>query len=353
MKKRTPESAIVLQSLLWLDEPEILLLKKNTKEFVIAVASPDPIGDFGGGYHFVGASITERVLRDYQEEKFDLRFAMSHAMFGRFWAFSFDGESEHVELTRCKIDSELVRCSLPETGLFARVHDRIENIDEFVADVDAKFEIDGSWDLGEFSSFYGKMEDVYYIANDIRRFQNGSTSQSTKKIISETFQKPWRGGGSYRSYYKDIANDNAAFARLKVGGIQYNSPGFVRIEAKKQAFDDFVRMLEQYAANPKGIKKSYEKLHKYMSMHSLLKSSADTVLRPVISDQITLYANEIAETMNLMDFGNLCRMTEGNVLVAAKVQLSIVRRVENLYEFFEQGRVSYSDLRADPLNAET
>lgn len=352
MRKRAPETAQVVQTLLWYNDPEILFLKKNTKEYIIAVAYPDVIDGLDEGHHFVGASLTEKDVRDYQDEKCDLRFAMANASYGRFWAFAFDGVDPEVTLSRYNIRSEVVRAALPESGFFARSHERIDIVSEFIADTDEKFFIDGSWDLGEFSSFYGKMEDIYYIANDIRRFEDNGTSAKAKQQIRETFKKPWRGGGSYLSYYKDIANDNAPTARLKVGGIQYNSPGFVRVEAKRRAFDDMLSMLNSYGKHVQAVKESYNRLHKYLSTHSLLKSSADTTLRPVLEAQIIEYGRDLSEYVDNVHFDTLLEMAEKNVLVAAKVQMSILRRVERLYEFFEQGRVRHPSFEADPLMSE-
>lgn len=349
VKTRKPTKASLTQILLCYDQPEILLLKISAKEYVLAVASPVDFNEFGFGPYFVGASVTLKNLRDYQDEKCDLRFMLSSASYGRYWKFSFDSFDSSIDLNRCSLSDEGVVEAFPDGGFFARSHERIQLVTEFVPDVSEQFEIDGGWDLGEFSSFYGKMEDIYYIANDLRRFRAGSTSASDRRVISEAMQKPWRGGGSYVSFYKDIANDNAPTARLKVGGIAYNSPGHVRVKAKRVPFEDMISMIRLYSKNATESKIAYNKLHKYLGMHSLLQASADTMVRPAISEQIEIYGEEISQIHSGISFNLLKQMAAGNVLVAAKVQLSILRRIERLCEFFEQGRVAYAGLEVDPL----
>jgi hypothetical protein len=352
MARKIDETAVIKQCLLWYDQPEIMLLKKNAQEYILAVASPsDPVKP-DWQYQFVGASMTNRMVSEYQSEKFDLRFALSHANLRRYWIFNYDPKSPNVNLTKISKGSAFLEEALPEIGFFAREHDRIKVVDEFVPDADERFEIDGSWDLGEFSKFYGQVEDIYYILNDVRRYTDGRTSNVTKQSITDAFNRPWRGGGSYKGYYDNIANDNMPTAPLRVGGIQYNSPGFVRIKAKRQPFDDMIALLQSYAGEPIATRKAYTVLYKFLSSAGLLKASADVQISAEISRSIGQFSNALAEKLPGFSYATVKSMTGDNTLVTAKVLLSVYRRLDNLFHFFEQGRVSYEGLEVDALRSD-
>lgn len=339
------ERAKIQQILLYYNEPEILLLKKSAIEYIVAVGAVDDEDESV----FIGASMTLRQLTEYQEGKFDLRFLLSHANLRRYWKFSYNEVDVEVELSRVTRGSDAVAAALPDSGFFSRSHEDIDIVKLQVADADERFEIDGSWDLGEFSTLYGQIEDVYYILTDIRRYSNPSSSQKEKNQITSAFERPWRGGGSYVGFYDNIANDNLPVARLKVSGIQYNSPGFVKLKAKRESFDSMIALLQAYSHEPKLTRKSYIALYKFLSFGGFLKAPADTVISSVNDEEITKLAKGLESYMTGVSFDTLYEMSGKNTLVAAKVLMSVYRRVEKLFRFFEEGRVSYEGLDVDPL----
>jgi hypothetical protein len=342
------DTAKVEQILLWYDQPEILLLSRSNLEYILAVSSAASDND---NSQFVGASMTLKLLSDYQNGKCDLRYAMAHANLRRYWTFAFTGDEVEVKLARIKKSDSIVAESLPDSGFFAREHDMIEVAKRFVSDTEERFEIDGSWELNEFSRFYNQVEDIYYMFADLNRFEDPNVPKQTKQLITKAFDKPWRGGGSYLSFYDNIANDNLPTAPLKVSGIQYHSPGYVAIKAKKEPFDALVALLQSYAHSTAETRKAYLVLSRHLSHNGLLKRNTTNTATSPVTDRAVELANVLARLIPGVSYSSLAKMADGNKIIAAKVLLSIYRRVERLYEFFEEGRVRYGGLETDPLLA--
>jgi hypothetical protein len=344
------DSAQIAQILLWYDQPEIVLLKRSALEYIIAVSNAAGDND---GEAFVGASMTLKLLSEYQNGKCDLRYTMAHANLRRYWTFEFTGSETEVQLKRVKKSDPTVIQSLPESGFFAREHDVIDVAKHFFSDTEEQFDIDGSWELNEFSRFYNQVEDIYYMFADLGRFEDPSTSAQTKQLITKAFDKPWRGGGSYLSFYDNIANDNLPTAPLKVSGIKYHSPGYVAIKAKKEPFDALVALLQGYAHRTADTRKAYLALSRHLSYNGLLKRDTTNTATPPVTARTVELANALAKLIPGVALASLVKMANNNTIIAAKVLLSIYRRVDRLYEFFEEGRVRYEGLETDPLLAPT
>lgn len=353
MTKRSKKSeARIVQVLLWYDYPEIVLLQKSSVEYIIAVSAvscSEQDSDATSDISYVGAAITKKQLTEYQNQKFDLRYLISHAALRRYWTFRFSGAEQEVKLERVTRNSEVLSRSLPESGFFSRSHEKIDLVQQITPNALETFNIDGSWELGEFSKFYGQFEDVYYICRDLDRYNDGSTSPKTRDDISKAFNRPWRGGGSYVSFYDKIANDNQYENKLLVSGIQYNSPGYVKVKARQDSFDAVITLLQTYAENPDQTRKSYNTLYKYLSEHSLLKAAPDVKIRTHIQENFERFAIQLSGHLPNVDFGDLRKMADNNSLIAAKVLLSIYRRMTKLFDFFDEGRVKYHAIDIDPL----
>jgi hypothetical protein len=339
--------AQVLQVLLWYDQPEIILLKVSAAEYVLAVSSALSGND---EFSFVGAGMSLSRVEDYQQEKFDLRYALAHANLRRYYTFNFRGVEDKVELQRLVKTSDVISASLPESGFFARDHDDIKIIQHRMPDAIEKFNVDGGWELGEFSKFYSQIEDIYYIFNDIDLYQSPNVSIRTKETISKAFDRSWGGGGSYVAFYDSIANDNDHIAPLRVSGIEYHSPGYVALRAKKKPFDNIITLLQAYAENGAETRKAFNALNRFMSFSGMLRADVDSaILTSVVKEELLKLSNILAECMPGINFSTLLDMSNGDYIVAAKVLKSIFNRVKRLYGFFEQGRVAYEGLDTSAL----
>jgi hypothetical protein len=331
--------ATLIQVLFRYEKPEVILLESSNLKYTLAIRSADLESS---GSTYVGGTMSARRLRDYANGKCDLRYAIAHANLRKFWKFELLDGIKSVTMKQIKrSDHELIE-SLPEPQFFARDHSEIDVVKKYIPDTVEQFDIDGGWDLGEFSQFYGQIEDIYYIVSDIERYDDLNISNDEKNVITDAFDRSWDGGGSYVAFYKKVANDNDYHAPLRVSGIQYNSPGHVKIHAKSEIFNSLLGILQYYSKNEKIARKSYHSLSNLMTFNKLKKKN---VIKPFISaelkDQLTGRCKDLEDHLPGISFDALMAMTKGDLIVSAKVLSSIFRRVEKLYKYFDEGRVSH------------
>lgn len=330
------------QVLLWYDEPQIVLLSHAGHRYLVGVAIDHP------DHHsaFVGADVSVRQLLDYKMQRIDLRYLFLKPDGRKWWLFHLDAEHEKIPLTRLKSDSSYVDDNAPESGFFSRFHDEIEVINVPSANSAHKFNIDGTWDLGEFSQFYGQIADIYYMFHNARELGLKNVSPAREAQIKKAFLRPFKGGGSYLALYNDFANDNDRAARLRVSGIQYHSPGYVEVRALEEPFNDTISLLQNFATHSEKLKKSYNDLHKTLSQMGLLRSE-QSFLSSKSRESIENLSKLLSEQMDGLQFSEYMAFANQNIVIAAKVLLSVYRRVERLYQFFQEGRAKHSDI---PVN---
>lgn len=333
-------TAKLLQVLLWYDEPQIVLLESQPLQYIVGLA----IEKDGAECPFVGASVSIRQLLDYKLQRIDLRYLFNHADIRRWWYFDLAASGDEIELTRLKGKDPMVLDAAPETGFFSRMHDEIENLPVEVANTAQQFDIDGTWDLGEFSQFYGQIEDIYYMFHSVTVYNNPSTSINKRNRIHEALVRPFRGGGSYVGLYNDIANDNDRAARLRVSGIQYHSPGYVEMRALAKPFDQTLQLLSAFAADADKIMAAYRNLHGTLSKNKLLKKENSSYISSEIKQLIETQTKILCALLPNIDFTDFVKISGDNQLVASKVILSIVRRVEKLNQFFDEGRAKHEKI---------
>jgi hypothetical protein len=345
MADQATQKATVLQILDWYESPELILLEGPPLNYVLAVRSADLSSPANT---YVGGAMSSRRLRDYANGKCDLRFALAHANFRRFWTFAYTPGDQFVEMTQIKRSNPELQSSIPQAGLFARDHEEIDLVKTFVPNTVETLLIDGSWDLGEFSQLYGQIEDIYYISFDMDRYDDPQISIQEKYIIKQSFDRSWDGGGSYVAFYRDVANDNDYHAPLRVSGIQYNSPGHVKIHARSEPFKNVLHILQYYSDNETKVRKAYNALGAFMSANKLKrKGASNTLMTDSVRNSLESKCQDLSVHLPGISYDTLKEMTGGNSLVAAKVIASIFRRVERLFRFFDEGRVSHSKLTLD------
>lgn len=335
------------QVLLWYDGPQVVLLKADDLHYVIAVAADEEARED----LFFGALVNLRQLADYQAERFDLRYLLTHPGSRKWYLFSLDDDkAPQISLRSINRNSPLIKKYLPLSGFFARAHEEIRAAKFIAPSATERFDIDGSWDLGEFSSFYGQVEDIYYLFNSMEKHADPKVSDEEKRRVEDALLRPFQGGGSYLGFYGDIANDNDRGSQLRVSGIQYNSPGFVEVKAKQKPFDDMIGLLRAFSDAPMQARAAYRALYQYLSENRLLKAPANTYIIDDVVTSINSLSHELATALRGVNFSEVFVMSRRNSLVAAKILLSIHRRTERLYKFFEQGRVKHAHVQIDPLH---
>jgi hypothetical protein len=108
-------------------------------------------------------------------------------------------------------------------------------------------------------------------------------------------------------------------------------------------------LLRAYADDVVGVKKAHNKLQQYMSANKLLKRHATVRVSSEINTRVSEYGRALSNKLPGVSFESLKEMSDGREVVAAKVLLSIFRRIERLYRYFEQGRVAYEGFAPDAM----
>lgn len=342
-----PKFAALDQVLLWYDGPQIVLLKADDFRYILAVAADEDERDD----LFFGALFNLRQLAAYQAEQYDLRYLLTHPSSRAWFTFSLDTEdTAAINLLKIKKDSPLIRKYLPDSGFFSRAHEEIRAAVKARPSSTERFDIDGTWDLGEFSNLYGQIEDIYYIFNSLDRHADPATDQRTRERVQDALLRPFMGGGSYLGLYRDFANDNDPASKLRVSGIQYNSPGYVEVKARQKPFGDLLDLLNALSDKPGLARQKYRNLYQLLAKSKLLRAAAGTYIVPDLVRSIEEMSKSLALSLNGLSYHEVYAMSRQNALITAKVLLSVHRRAERLYAFFEQGRVKHPNLDADPLD---
>lgn len=337
--KRDSVEATLSQILLWYDRPEILLLQTPNSTYTLAVRSGL---DSSASNDYVGATLDIKMLYKYADNKIDLRYAISRASHRRFWKFTFNPTDRNITLYALSRNSEELQASLPESGFFCSEHDDIEIIENNLNQTKETLSIDGSWDFGEFSQLYGQVEDIYFLIADTKRYSDPNTTDDQRRSIRKVFERPWDGGGSYLGFYRKVANDNFRHVPLRVGGVSYNSPGHITIQADRQNFSDLLEIVDNFSDNRENTRKAYRKLNNFLSGSGLKrKGGTNSPVTLSTRQSIYEYSHSLAGELTGVDFDVLLEMSENNIVMAAKVLSSIHRRVERLFTFFEKGRVAH------------
>lgn len=338
-KKRKYEVAEFVQTLVYLDGPQLVLLKTAGASLLLAVA----VTDQRYGDPYFAAEVSHDQLVDFLDERFDLRYLFEKPAFKTWYIADLAGEDPEIPLAIAQPEDDVRARLLPGRGIFAR--DLTEEIDGATIKPKQKERIlvDGAWDLPDFSEFYGHYADFYNLHSSIDAFLDKQTSISRKKMIMDSFIKPWEGGGSYSSFYRSIRDHQNREDRLLVGGITYNSPGHIDIKGNLEAFTQVREDVLEFGAHRVEITKEYKNLHKYLSQMKLLslpssKFDKNSDLAKEVQDR----GLKFASSLNVSEYRHILAMAGGDQLIAAKVLLSAYRRLSKLNEFFLQGRASFS-----------
>lgn len=82
------------------------------------------------------------------------------------------------------------------------------------------------------------------------------------------------------------------------------------------------------------------------------KGASNAFMTDSVRNYLESRCQELSNHLPGISYDTLKEMTGGNSLVAAKVIASIYRRVERLFRFFDEGRVSHSKLTLDNTDVE-
>jgi hypothetical protein len=324
-------------NLLFVDEPLIVLFKsKNT--FLIAVAIDQ--NDLPGS-DFVCFSLTQRNWDKYIDGHVDLRFLFTYPATSIRYNFAYSAWTGNT-VTLTPFDGIFADELLPSKGLFSREHTNSYGKVRQPSQTEELF-IDGEWELNEFGKFYQKYSDLYAVTAALKNIDNLAIPQALRGRTENAFRdRPFKGGSSYLHVFDDLPACLPRDQRIALDGINYNSPGDVRILGEMTHFSEIELLIRNFMTHRDVAVKGYRALYQTLSRQKLLTASANSFsLTDPRGNQILSLAQSLADSIKFSEMDALKKTCDNNSLVTAKIVLAIYRRLEAAALFFAEGRMSF------------
>lgn len=345
MSQRKATSATIDKTLVYYDGPQLLLLRSEYNDPLLAVA----IEKDGYRYPLLCCQMLPRVLNKYMEGTVDLRFVFNQTPVSRMY-FADIGQKfgDRIRLVKAK-EGELNEDVYPDSGLFARLHTGGDISGEYRKYADKKrFNIDGAWEARDFSRFHGRIADAYSLLFIAKAMNKGvQPSPSEARFLRASIEdRPWQGGGSYLAFYTSVKNDGIPLHPLRVAGIEYHSPGYVDLAGRNDVLDDVVLSIADVMENHAEIVGVYRAIRRVLSGEGLLSAGREaTFANEVVEEYVRSQSLGFASLVSLPNAESvLTDACDGNVLVFAKLILSYYRRLKGIADFFIEGRVSVKQM---------
>ncbi|MFL9826937.1 hypothetical protein [Rhodoplanes sp. SY1] len=340
-KRSDKPHAQLLYTLVYLDEPQVILLDHGNDAKIIAVAieRPDMV------HPFFGAEISAAQWERYRREYVDLRYLFLHPRW-RKWYFIDLGAADsdgNVPLKSATSEERQNESFLPSHGFFARAHTCApEELPTAVLQT-KKYSIDGSWEPSELSLFFARIYDLYSFFLGMQKFSSEETTDDQRKILIDAFgRNSLHSGFNYVHFYGDLKGLLSLDERLSMGAIVKQSPGFVDVRGVGEVLSEVSLSYTNFINNYEDLRDSYNILHKYLSSAKLLRR-ADA--RYDNNSPIAAHIKQLSEplcSLLALEYDVIYRLTGGNHLLVAKILLSHFRRLAHYAIFFDEGRVSFS-----------
>jgi hypothetical protein len=337
MSLHKSEKGEIEKVLVFYDGPQLLLMKNQHGEHLLGYA----VEKDGYDYPIFVVQMLERNLSLYLSGKVDLRYVFKKTPPTRLYFADLARGTKDIKLRRAR-SSELTDDVFPEAGIFSSTH--THPISNYYSENNEKqrFAIDGVWEARDFSQFHGKMADTYSLLYIAQKLSKEEASSSESEFLRESIaDRPWRGGGSYLSFYGGIKDEARSIHPLRVAGIEYHSPGYMDVAGKREVLDEIVEAIEIASHDQQKIRTLYSAIRKALSHEGLLRvGSEHGFSNAAIEDYVKRQSLDLAEAVALPNGNEILKLCSGNVAVFAKLVLSYYRRIRGLAAFFVQGRAS-------------
>lgn len=326
-----------LTTLIFVNEPQLILLESQ-KNYVMAIAIPTANSD---AMHFLAVTVTPLNFQRYMDGHCDLRYLFSFASKRVLYHFNlFDMNDNGVLMS--EYNKDIPEAFLPLPRIFSSHHtEDYSNLGK--AEDEQTLYIDGEWEMPELGRFQSRYSDVYSFVCAMENWSDQNESESLKRKIREIFlDRPFKGGFSYVHFYDDLAEIVPRSERLGLESINYASPGEVNIVGDQHLLKSVEQMITNFIKNRSNLKIMYNEIYKYLSNSKFLKSSGAAY---PIDDPTAPYIIAKTSALNEAILGPeikvILELSDKNALVAAKIVLSLYRRIEESAKFFAEGRMNY------------
>jgi len=327
-------TAHILQTLMYYDGPQILLLRSSRDMRMIAAAVEHDAMTFP----FFVCDVVERDFRKYMHGKADLHYLYKVTRNHYFFDLATE-ENMRVSLRRATSAEIEDDKYYPDPGFFARSHtELVEGFDTVEAD-SYVYNIEGSWDASDFSRFYSNIEDVYSVLVALAKMTSGTVSDKADEIRQFIEERFWQGGGSYVGFYDSLFDLIRTMFPLRMGKLRYASPGEIEVRGDGEAFSDINALVATFDDQEKELSELYNSIDGVLGREHLRRASADTPFSGHLLEQYV--KDKTLELSRRMDIegSKMLSLCNNNTLVFSKVVLSFYRRAKILYVFHAEGRV--------------
>ena len=339
MNGRQSRTARFIQTLIFHDEPQLILLKSDKDTDIIGVAVKRPDMD----YPFFACEVRPKTFGRYLDGKADLHFLFQDAIREKYYFFDLaESDDEHICLISATAEDANNPAYWPLPGAFSRSHTFLYR-PRLRAATAKVFKIDGNWSASDFARFHGKISNLYAMIVVLNNMDTPQ-AQHEKDYIKDSIQRRfWAGGGSYLGFYDDLFDHVQSLKPLEVERIQYASPGEIALSGDSDAFSDIDRIIEQFETNHRSLHEMYANLHRTLAKEKLLRPQGRTLFsNPELSRLVRQQTTTLAEAMKIEKIDEIYEACDRNAVVFCKVVLSIYRRANEIYMFRAEGRVRES-----------
>lgn len=321
-------------TLVYYDGPQLLLGQDGYGGRYLALAVPST-GEVTASFLAVG--ISDARLDDYLSESIDLRSVFRRPKTDRYFTFSIAANnSGRYPMT---VLDQIADDMLPSAGFFASQHTESMESEAKVGMTTVKIPIDGRWDMQDLAQFPNKYTDTYAFLYAV----NHSTDVAgVESHLGELFQKyPWRGGFSSVGFYNDLYRAIPKPQRLRIREIHYASPGAISLDASSVLSGQIQSLVRGVNDRWREISDAYSELYDGMKQRGFLGVS----IREVTADAedkafLRRACKGLASAMQFEGGEQVHTLCGRNWVATSKILLSFYRRVTDLAEYYESGKVS-------------
>jgi hypothetical protein len=155
--KNNIRTARFVQTLVYYDQPQLILLKSDRGNDVVGIAIPRSEME----YPFLSCEVRESTFSRYLAGTADLRFLLDDAIRQKYYFIDLvDADTDILPMIPAADDEARRPEYWPQPGAFSRAHTTPYGAPKRGAATKV-FKIDGSWSASDFAHFHGKIANLY------------------------------------------------------------------------------------------------------------------------------------------------------------------------------------------------
>lgn len=343
MKIRNRLRAAYVQTLVHFDEPILALLQNRKGTHLLAYAIPGEVDGFEQPY--IAKAVTDKVFKDYLDQKVDLNFVMMHPRAGAPYIFDWDQLEDEVLMQPIEAITDNYSEYLPGKGFFSRNHTERFSGETVTSLTRHEYKIDGRWSASDFSRFYAKLADLYALFSYLSDLK--SYVRPLGQALDDRIAKyPWQGGGSYLGFFRDIASDASDDYPLQVSKIKYASPGEIEVKGVAKSLEQIDSLVETFQEDRQEMLENYRELRGILERDGVLGSDDRSFSAPALAEMARARADKLMSRMIASDSTAIRDACAGHMVTYSKIAMAIYRRGEDLHRFYAEGRMRLPDSAA-------